>query len=198
MTSDALTRWQDFAMPTFTGQYDTNIKTGVDYRSRRLGDIWGMKPMSVPKANAPAFIPSTYIAFDARNHLVQRERGQFVALTGDIDKGDVRLADVITHTRVLFGSEAAIFIYSTGSATPQDKRWRIIAPLMEPVPFERWNEAQEAFSNYMEANGVPMDRSLAKAGQPVFLPNVPPDRRDQHGQPNFYETYIAGERGIAL
>lgn len=198
MTSKALSSWRGQVVPTFTGKYDTKIKTGEDYHCCTLGDLWGMAPKSVPKANAPAFIPSTYIAFDARNHLVQRERGQFVALTGDIDKGDVPLVDVITHTRVLFGSEAAIFIYSTGSATPQDKRWRIIAPLMEPVSFKRWNEAQEAVSNYMEANGVPMDRSLAKAGQPVFLPNVPPDRRDQHGQPNFYETYIAGERGIAL
>lgn len=198
MTSKAHSSWRGQVVPTFTGKYDTNIKTGEDYDGRTLGDLWGMAPKSVPKANAPAFIPSTYIAFDARNHAVQRGRGQFVALTGDIDKGNVPLVDIITHTRVLFGSEAAIFIYSTGSATPQDKRWRIIAPLMEPVPFERWNEAREAVSNYMEANGVPMDRSLAKAGQPVFLPNVPPDRRDQHGQPNFYETYIAGERGIAL
>lgn len=198
MTCDALTSWQDFGMPTFTGQYDTNIKTGVDYHSRRLGDLWGMKPTSVPKANAPAFIPSIYVGFDARNHAVQRERGQFVALTGDIDKGNVPMVDVITRTRVLFGPEAAIFIYSTGSATPADKRWRIIAPLQEPVPFARWNEAQEAFFAYMEANGVQMDKKLALSGQPVFLPNVPRDRRDKQGQPNFYETYIAGEMGIAL
>lgn len=198
MTSKVLSSWRERVVPTFIGQYDTNIKTGENYHGRTLGDLWGMAPKSVPKANAPAFIPSTYIAFDARNHATQSERGQFVALTGDIDKGNVPLVDVITHTRVLFGSEAAIFIYSTGSATPEDKRWRIIAPLMEPVPFKRWSEAQEAFCNCMEANGVPMDRSLAKAGQPVFLPNVPPERRDQHGQPNFYETFITGERGIAL
>jgi hypothetical protein len=198
MTSKALSSWHGRVVLTFTGKYDTNIKTGEDYHGRALGDLWGMAPKSVPKANAPAFIPSTYMAFDARGHEAQRERGQFVALTGDIDKGNVPMVDVITHARVLFGSEAAIFIYSTGSATPEDKRWRIIAPLMEPVPFKRWNEAQEAFFAYMDANGVPMDRSLAKAGQPVFLPNVPRDRRDQHGQPNFYETYIAGEMGIAL
>jgi hypothetical protein len=198
MTSKTLSSWHGRVVPTFTGKYDTNIKTGEDYHGRTLGDLWGMMPTSVPKANAPAFIPSTYIAFDARNHLVQRERGQFVALTGDIDKGNVPMADIITHTRVLFGPEAAISIYSTGRATPEDKRWRIIAPLLEPVPFKRWNEAQEAFFAYMEANGVPMDWKLACSGQPVFLPNVPRDRRDKQSQPHFYETYIAGEMGIAL
>lgn len=198
MASRALSSWHGRVVPTFTGKFDTNIKTGEDYQGRTLGDLWGMTPTSVPKANAPAFIPSTYIAFDARNHAVQHERGQFVALTGDIDKGNVPMVDVITRTRVLFGPEAAIFIYSTGSATQDDKRWRIIAPLQEPVPFARWNEAQEAFFAYMEANGVPMDKKLALAGQPVFLPNVPRDRRDKQGQPSFYETYIAGEMGIAL
>ena len=198
MTSETLSSWHEQVVLTFTGKYDSNINTGENYHGRTLGELWGMPPKSVPKANAPAFIPSTYIAFDARSHAAQSERGQFVALTGDIDKGNVSMVDVINHTRVLIGFEAAIFIYSTGSATPEDKRWRIIAPLMEPVPFKRWNEAQEAFFGYMEGNGVPMDWSLARAAQPVFLPNVPRDRRDQHGQPNFYETYIAGEQGVPL
>jgi hypothetical protein len=190
--------WSTFEVPTFQGQYDTNIDAGEDYLTLNLGVLLGLSPTSKPKASAPAFIPSVYNAFDARNHAVQREKGQFVALTGDIDKGNVSIVDVITCTRTLFGSETAIFIYSTGSATHDDRRWRIIVPLQEPVSFERWNEAQEAFFFYMEENGVPMDDTLARAAQPVYLPNVPAEGRDENGEPLFYETYLAGEMGVLL
>jgi hypothetical protein len=183
---------------TFKGQYDTRIDTGEDYATVTLSDVWDMSPTSRPKAKAPAIIPSTYHAFNGREHAVQRAQGQFVALTGDIDKGNVSKADLVDQTRSLFGPEAAIFIYSTGSATPDDKRWRVIAPLNEPVPFARWNEAQEAFFRHMEASGVPMDWSLARAAQPVYLPNVPPERRNGGGEPLFYESYAHGEVGIPL
>ena len=198
MTASALSSWRETAVPTFAGQYDTHIETGEDYHTVGLGDLWGIAPTAKPKAKAPAFIPSSYNGFDASTHSVQSEQGQFVALTGDIDEGNVPIADVITYTRVLFGSEAAIFIYSTGSATAEDKRWRIIAPLKGAVPFARWNEAQEAFFNYMTAHGVVMDRALLRAAQPVYLPNIPPERRDADGMPLFYQTYLAGEEGLPL
>lgn len=198
MASDTLGIWRDYDVPMFAGQYDTNIDTGEDYHSHTLGDLWGIVPTCMPKAHAPAFIPSTYNAFDARNHAVQREKGQYVALTGDIDKGNVPMADIVPPTRALLGADAAIFIYSTGSATPQDKRWRIIAPLQKPVAFARWNEAQEAFFNHMNANGVLMDRALLRAAQPVYLPNVPPERRNEEGAPHFYESYTEGNEGVPL
>jgi hypothetical protein len=198
MASNSFVSWRDMTVLTFNGQFDTNIKTGEDYHCLKLGALFGLIPTSNPKARAPAFIPSIYTAFDARVHAVQQAQGQFVALTGDIDKGNVPIVDVIKLTRDLFGPTSAIFIYSTGSATPDDKRWRIIVPLQEPVPFERWNEAQEAFFTYMEGNGVLMDWSLARAGQPVYLPNVPPKRRDDNGEPLFYESYADGNEGVPL
>jgi hypothetical protein len=191
-------RWQDHEVTTFNGQYDTNIDTDQDYNTISLGEIFCLEPTSQAKAAAPAFIPSTYHRHDARNHQTQRDRGEFVALTGDVDKGDVPLDDIITHTRALFGSEAAIFIYSTGSATLDGRRWRIIVPLEEPVSFVRWNEAQQAFFSYMAANGVPMDKSLAGAAQPVYLPNIPQKRRGEDGRPLFYERYAEGEKGVPL
>jgi len=198
MASNSFVNWRDMSVPTFNGQYDTNIDTGEDYQSLELGALLGLSPTSRPKAQAPAFIPSIYNAFDARVHAVQQAQGRFVALTGDIDKGNVPIVDVIKLTRDLFGPTSAIFIYSTGSATPDDKRWRIIVPLQEPVSFERWNEAQEAFFTYMEENGVLMDWSLARAGQPVYLPNVPPGRRDEDGNPLLYESYTYGDEGVPL
>lgn len=194
----APTNWRSFRVPTFDGQFDTNINTGANYHTEPLGHLLSLSPTSQPKWEAPAFIPSLYSAFDARCHAVQREKGLFVALTGDIDKGNVPIADVIGCTRALFGFEAAIFIYSTGSANANDKRWRIIAPLENPLPFVRWNEAQEAFFNHMDDNGIEMDRALARAAQPVYLPNIPPERRDGNGIPLFYETYSDGYEGIPL
>lgn len=195
---DTVRNWRSYSVLTFNGQFDTNIETGEDYQSLEVGTLLGLLPTSRPKARAPAFIPSIYTAFDARVHAVQQSQGRFVALTGDIDKGNVPIVDVIKLTRDFFGPASAIFIYSTGSATPDDKRWRIIVPLQEPVSFERWNEAQEAFFTYMEENDVLMDWSLARAGQPVYLPNVPPERRDEDGNPLFYESSAYGDEGVPL
>lgn len=197
-TMPLATLWSCHAVPIFNGQYDTQIDTGDNYHTRKLVDLWDLPPTGKPKAMAPAFIPSSYINFDARTHSVQRAHGRFVALTGDIDKGDVPLDVVIATASELFGHEAAIFIYSTGSATAQDKRWRVIVPIAEPVPFARWNEAQEAFFDFMDANGIPMDRALLRAAQPVYLPNVPPERRNADGEPLFYESYSNGVEGIPL
>lgn len=190
--------WAGHRVAVFDGQFDTQIDTGENYHTRRLSDLWGRPPTARPKAMAPAFIPSNYSSFDARAHHVQREHGQFVALTGDIDKGNVPLDLIVAATRELFLSETAVFIYSTGSATPQDKRWRVIVPIAEPVPFARWNEAQEAFFDFMDANGIPMDRALLRAAQPVYLPNVPPERRNEVGEPLFYESHTNGVEGVPL
>jgi len=38
----------------------------------------------------------------------------------------------------------------------------------------------------MSEQGITCDTALARVGQPIYLPNVPPAKRDQHGQPLFY------------
>lgn len=190
--------WRSFAVPTFAGQYETRIDSGEAYPTCTLGALWGVNPTNKPKAKAPAIIPSLYHSADARAHAVQRKQGQFVALTGDIDKGNVPLERLFQLSRDLFGPQIALFIYSTGSSTSADKRWRIIAPLEKPVSFVVWNEGQKAFFQFMEKNGVPMDRSLARSAQPVYLPNVPPERRQEDGEPTFYQYHAEGGRGLAL
>ena len=190
--------WRSFAVPMFKGQFDTRIASEENYPTRTLGALWGVDPTNKPKAMAPAIIPSLYCGPDARNHGTQRKRGQYVALTGDIDKGNVPLERLFQLSRDLFGPQIALFIYSTGSSTSADKRWRIIAPLEKPVSFVVWNEGQRAFFQFMEKNGVPMDRSLARSAQPVYLPNVPPERRQEDGEPSFYQYHAEGGRGLAL
>lgn len=191
-------QWQSYPIVTFNGQRDTHKYSKAPYDQIPLGTVFNLEPYSCEKAQAPAMIPSLYSEYDARDHAVQRQHGRFVALTGDIDKGNVPISRVIDLTRQIFGPDAAIFIYSTSSASADDKRWRIIVPLEQPVPFDRWNEAQVAFFRFMADNDVVMDTALARAAQPVYLPNIPDDKRDEEGNPLFFETYADGVWGVPL
>jgi hypothetical protein len=164
--------WISRAVPVFSGQHDTRIKTGEDYDTCTLADIFAMEPACRPKGDGLAFIPSRWNGHDARCHAVQRQLGTFVALTGDVDTGDHPLPR-IERLMCEFAKEAAWLIYSSPHARSGDRRWRVIAPLDEPQPFGVWHDAQRTFFAFMEAHGIAMDRALARAGQPVYLPNVP-------------------------
>ncbi|MBL4858675.1 MAG: AAA family ATPase [Erythrobacter sp.] len=154
------------------GQHDTRIETGEDYDVRSLGSIFLMEPGKSDKLDGDAFIPSEHRDYDARNHAAQREHGSFVALTGDVDSGNHSLSDIEKLVRG-FSRDSAWLIYSSAHARPGDMRWRVIIPLAQPVPFDEWYDAQNAFFRFMERAGVDMDQALDRAGQLVFLPNVP-------------------------
>jgi hypothetical protein len=164
--------WPARRVATFNGQHDTHIGTGEDYTSVTLGDVFAMAPTAVDKRCSPAFLPSAYCGHDAREHARQRAMGSFVALTGDVDSGNHAL-DQIEDLVCAFAGDSAWLIYSSAHARPGDMRWRIIIPLATPLPFNDWHDAQLAFFAHMEATGVATDHSLARAAQPVYLPNVP-------------------------
>jgi hypothetical protein len=198
MAAEGQQNWRSFAVPVFDGQFDTRVNTEEDYQARTLGELWGMAPASRPKRRAPAFLPSLYRAPDARCHAVQQAQGQFVALTADIDKGDVAAETMARLADELFGQDVARFVYSTSSSTPVERRWRLLIPLATPVRYLDWRDGQLALVNFFERHGVHLDRALLRAGQPVFLPNVPPERRDEHGAPVYFNAFLAGERGLPL
>ncbi|MGE8143069.1 DUF3987 domain-containing protein [Novosphingobium sp. NPDC080210] len=152
-----------------------------------------MKPGSKPKGAGLACIPSTYCDFDAREHAAQRERGKFIALTADIDKGNHPLATVRAAIEQVTDG-AAWLIYSSPHSRPDDQRWRIILPLETEQPFEAWHDAQLALYAFLEARGIACDHALARAAQPVYLPNVPAVHaksetplRDEKGEPLYFE-----------
>jgi hypothetical protein len=182
--------WNARAVVTFAGQFDTHIKTGEDYPALALADLWTLKPARQPKGAGPAILASTYHDFDAREHAAQRERGQFVLLAGDVDSGNHEL-DAIKRAVAAFAPKTACLIYASAHARPGDLRWRILFPLAEPLPFDTWHDAQTAFFAFMEARGIAMDHSLARAAQPIYLPNVP----DVHGKSG---TSLRGEDGEPL
>lgn len=203
---DGSPAWTKHRVAVFKGLFDSKIDTGEDYETRALATFFEMRPWNKAKASGPAFVPSLYHDYDAREHAVQRERGRFVALTGDIDSGDHALDNVRSAVQAFTG-DAAWLIYSSPHARPGDMRWRIIIPLAEAHPFDTWHDAQEAFFAFMEARGFVMDHALTRAAQPVFLPNVPPEHaksgtplRGEDGQPLYYvsETTGADKPGLSI
>ena len=164
--------WASHKVAFVAGTYDKRIDTGEEFDTRTLADIFAMAPASADKLVGPAFIPSSYHEFDARAHNVQAERGAFVALTADIDKGD-HSPKVVGDAIKAFIGDAACLIYSSPHSRPGDRRWRVIIPLAEPVPFEAWHDAQTALFAFCGARGIATDPALARPGQLVFLPNVP-------------------------
>ena len=190
--------WCSREVVTFAGMHDSHIETGEDYDTRTLASIFTMEPGSAAKGEGPAFIPSTYRDYDARNHARQRDAGEYVALTGDIDSGNHPLAYIESLVRA-FARDAAWLIYASAHARPADMRWRVVIPIETPVAFEDWYDAQNGFFEYMESCGVEMDRALDRAGQPVYLPNVPAFHaksgerlRGDDGKPLYYARATTG------
>lgn len=145
-------------------------------------------PASKPKEEAPAIIPSRFISPWARNHATQKEAGRFIWSCFDIDKGDPSLENVRRVFEEVF-PDAAKLIYSTSSATADDKRWRVLMPMVE-VGGKDFVKIQRAAFELIEEKGLILDKALDRCGQPVYLPNVPPAKRDKDGKPLFYEYDI--------
>ncbi len=181
-------QWHTHRVMTFSGSLDTHIHSGNDYAAITLQELFdtASRPSAVPKAQAPAFIPSSYCKHDGRVHQEQREQGSFVTINGDIDEGNHDFETICKAVDEFFGDVASL-IYSSSGATPENRKWRIVAPLEIPLDFIFWCELCEAFYTFMESSGIKMDWSLARAAQPVFLPNVPSEKRGKNGIPLFYE-----------
>lgn len=182
--------WCSRSVVIVHGQHDTRIETGEDYDAATLASVFLMEPTTKDKLDGDAFIPSMHRDYDARNHAAQREKGAFVSLTGDIDSGNHSLAAIEKLVRG-FCRDAAWLIYSSAHARPGDMRWRVIIPLERPLPFDEWHDAQNAFFRFMERAEVEMDQALDRAGQLVFLPNVP----EFHGKTG---DRLRGEEGWTL
>lgn len=186
------------------GTYDKRIGTGEDFDSLTLGELFHLDPASKPKLEGPAFIPSSYRDHDAREHKVQKLRGEYVALTCDVDKGDISLARFESLVRAFCG-DAAWLIYSSPHARPGDRRWRAIVPLDKPACFDLWYDAQSAFFGFLNSAGVEVDRALKRPGQLVFLPNVPETHiksgtrlRGADGKPLYYKRATTGTNAAGL
>ncbi|CAB4151160.1 AAA domain containing protein [uncultured Caudovirales phage] len=154
-------------------------------------------PQSKEKRDADFFIPSTYRAHDGRAHEAQRERGAFRALAIDIDRGNPSLGDVQDAVQAVCG-DVGILIYSSSGASPENRKWRAIVPLAAIYSGAEYEEIQTAFFELLHGNGIHPDGALARCGQPIYLPNVPLDRRNPDLTPKFYESRIIRGKPMML
>jgi len=166
------------------GRQNPHENAGFPYRTITIDQLYGMlaDPPSVPKEAAQWIIPSAYHEADARSHAAQRERGSFHWLAADIDQGSPALGEVIETAAAVLGAGAFV-VYSSRSATADNLKWRVLIPLAAPIAGELYTDYADAIFDAFEHFGLILDRSLARTGQLVFLPN-----RGEH-----YEWHAQGE-----
>ena len=174
------------------GRKNRSPRAGRPYRGISWEGIRGLidAPGAVKKDDAPFVILSTYAGCDGRTHAVQRERGSFGGLAVDIDTGNPTLAEVLAAISAVTGGAMAE-IYSSSSASPDCRKWRVLIPLAVPVAGEDYADTQAALFDLLRTQGLTCDFTLTRAAQPVYLPNVPPTRRGEDGRPLFYQSHHA-------
>jgi RecA-family ATPase len=182
----------DIRFLTAPGSFHTLIdKPGQVYPGISWADIARMvsTPQAKEKIDADFFIPSTYREHDGRSHEAQRERGAFRMLALDIDRGNPSLDDVLAAVEAVCGP-VSLLAYSSSSATPENRKWRILLPMAGVMSGADYELAQTALFDLMHANGIHPDGALARCGQPIYLPNVPLGKRNPDLTPIFYQHRV--------
>lgn len=171
---------------------------GKPYRQISWAKILDLvqNPKALPKAKAAWMLPSAYNEHDARTAEAQLEHGRFGFLLGDIDTGSPSQEQLETALDAVFG-DCERATYSTASATPEKRKWRFAVPLAEPILGRDYKAIQTALIALFAEHGITLDEALTRTSQIVFLPNVPPEKRDPDtGEPLFYKWSV--KRGKAF
>ena len=173
------------------GAYDTKTGTAENYREITFLDVVKMAetPSSKPKEKAQWAIFSTHNHPEARSHDQQRENGQFLTLAGDIDTGNPNKRQVIEAIETVCG-QCSMIIYSTSGSSEENKKWRFLLPVNKPISGAQYANHQKALFDLLAEQGIECDRALTRPGQPIYLPNVPMDKRNAAEIPHFYEYEI--------
>lgn len=139
------------------------------YVTTTLNDIVQMAthPTSTAKANAQWAIFST---LPSRVHSEQRAQGRFYALWADIDEPQGMTFEQIADR--VDGCLLDFLMYTTASATVDNPKVRIIAPLESSVSGDRFVILQKVLNDKLELNGIKPDRATERAGQVCYLPNA--------------------------
>ena len=163
------------ALTLSDGRPNPHQSAGLPYNTVSGADVFAManNPPNVAKEQAQWFIPSTYINCDARTHDVQGVNGTFRWLTLDVDKNNLTLTDVDAAVSDVIG-EGCRLIYSTRSATEDNRKWRVLIPTLNAITGAEFFDTQNAFFDLLEnasAGALIPDRTLARPAQLVYLPN---------------------------
>ena len=174
-------------------------KPGQTYPGISWADIARLvsNPQAKEKQDADFFIPSTYREHDGRAHDAQRERGAYRMLALDIDRGNPSLDDVLAAVEAICGP-VSLLAYSSSGASPENRKWRVLIPVMGVLTGAEYELAQTALFDLLHANGIHPDGALARCGQPIYLPNVPLDKRNPDLSPIFYEQRIIRAKTLRI
>lgn len=155
------------------GRQNPHPSAGTPYQTITPQQIYDMlaQPPTVAKEKAQWFIPSEYHAYDGRSHEAQRTKGKFNWLACDIDQGNPTLQEVAQAVRNVIGPNKAFIVYSSRSSTSENKKWRVLILLVQPIQGQWYGDFQEALFDALEYFGLQLDRTLARAAQLVYLPN---------------------------
>ena len=155
-------------------------------------------PATEEKENALSTIGSNYCAHDARKHDVQSTHGLYSLLRFDIDTGNSSMKDVCEAFSLQLG-KGIFMVYSTSSATKENQRWRVLIPVLQPVNHTLRRAGEIVLRTLIQYIwDIKFDQVLDRAGQHICLPTVAPNKRDQNGTPNYYESRITGEKVFDL
>ncbi|MEY3703793.1 MAG: hypothetical protein RLZZ561_1413 [Pseudomonadota bacterium] len=185
--------WRERCVVLLKNDRESRKGTRRRYNTITLGEVFAAvdRPTAFEKESAMAILASSYALPDAREFAVQRERGSFEILAADIDQGNVPLERLEAAVEAAFGADVASAIYSTSSATIENNKWRVIAPLADSLPYDIWVLAQQAFFDILRSHDIVPDTALARAGQVIYLPNVKPENRGEDGEPIHYRFSLA-------
>ena len=107
-----------------------------------------------------------------------------------MDQNNLALSDVKEAVCTALGP-CSMLIYATRSATRDNRKWRALVRLREPVTGADYSDTAAAFYDLLEeqTRGVLIcDRALERAGQLVYLPN----------RGEYYECHIERATPLAL
>lgn len=182
------------------GAYNTLIEQpGAEYDGI---DFFGIinrvrAPTAVEKLESDFIIPSTYRQHDGRSHEAQRQRGQYRMLALDIDTGNHDKPAVVDAVHEITG-RCAVIVYSSSSASKNEQKWRVLIPIKQILTGAEYEDTQATLFDLMAKRGIQCDPALARCGQPIYLPNIPPDRRKPSGAPVYYDTMVVRDRTFDL
>jgi hypothetical protein len=122
-------------------------------------------PPSVDKSHAQWVIPSTLLT---RNFKAQYADGEYWALWADIDEGSPDINMVCNTLNTLW---CEYLVYTSRGATDDNRKWRIIIPLAEPVGGDVWPRYQQVLNQVLRDGGLIPDTVNERSAQLCYLPN---------------------------
>lgn len=123
-------------------------------------------PQDVAKEDAQWAIFSSHLSREAAEQL---KYGKFYAVWCDFDK-HTEIEPIIAVLAAL--GVVYYYVYSTKSATENEKRWRVIIPLATPANATQWQQIAAIINDKFKAANITPDKVSDRANQICYLPNA--------------------------